>query len=248
MLKPLEYAYIAVAVVNLFAVTVLGNDPLVPDNQTALTLQFISKPLLMIILLLFYAKSIIRQPNPFHKMMIAAFFFSWIGDVALMFVHLNENFFLVGLVGFLITHVLYTIVFSKVNHPEVRAMLPRKIWVAIPLVIYMGALLSMLVPAISGNPLTKPFLVPVLVYSTAIAVMVVFSINRYRRVNDRSFALVFAGALLFMFSDSLIAINKFMQPLPMAGFFIMVLYITGQYLIAKGILKQHPRREQEGKY
>lgn len=248
MLKPLEYAYFGVALVNLFAITVLGNNPLAPENHTALVLQFISKPLLMIILMLFYAKSIVRQPTSFHKMMIAAFFFSWIGDVALMFVHVNENFFLVGLVGFLITHILYTIVFSKVNHPEISPIIPKKIWVAVPLVIYMVALLSMLVPAINGNALTKPFLMPVLVYSTAIAVMVLFGINRFRRVNDSSFAMVFAGALLFMFSDSLIAINKFMQPLPAAGFFIMVLYISGQWLIAKGTLKQHPHREQEGNY
>lgn len=240
MLKPLEYAYFAAALVNLMAVTALGNNPLAPDNHTWLILQFISKPLLMIILILFYATSIVRKPNAFHKMMIAAFFFSWIGDVALMFVHVNENFFLVGLVGFLITHILYTIVFSKVSQPEVTPILPKKFWVAVPLVIYMVALLSMLVPAISGSQQTKPFLIPVLVYSTAIAVMVVFSINRFRRVSDSSFALVFGGALLFMFSDSLIAINKFMQPLPLAGFFIMVLYITGQYLIAKGALKQHP--------
>lgn len=247
MLKPLEYAYFAAAAVNLVAITALGNEPLAPDNHTWLILQFISKPLLMVILILFYATSIVKQANAFHKMMIAAFFFSWVGDVALMFVHVNENFFLVGLVGFLITHILYTIVFSKVNHPEVTPILPKKFWVAVPLVIYMVALLSMLVPAINGNPLTKPFLIPVLVYSTAIAVMVLFSINRFRRVNDSSFALVFGGALLFMFSDSLIAINKFMEPLPLAGFFIMVLYITGQYLIAKGALKQHPPREQDVK-
>lgn len=245
MLKPLEYAYFATAIVNLMAVTALGSNAASPDNQTWQMLHYISKPLLMIILILFYATSIVRKPNGFHKMMIAAFFFSWIGDVALMFVHVNENFFLVGLVGFLITHILYTIVFSKVNQPEVTPILPKKFWVAVPLVIYMVALLSMLVPAITSVDKTKPFLIPVLVYSTAIAIMVLFSINRFRRVGDSSFALVFGGALLFMFSDSLIAINKFMTPLPLAGFFIMVLYITGQWLIAKGALKQHPPREQE---
>jgi uncharacterized membrane protein YhhN len=231
MRKPLLYAYWATTIVQLFA--------LLAHNTT---LIFISKPLLMIILVLYYAKSITGPTTKFHKLMIAAFIFSWVGDVALMFVHVNENFFLLGLVGFLITHLLYAYAFTLVTHTNHPAILPKKAWVVMPLFIYMVALLSMLVPAIYGNPATKPFLAPVLVYTTAISVMVILAINRYKRVNDISFALVFAGALLFMFSDSLIAINKFLNPLPMVDFFIMLLYITGQYLIADGCLKQEEKQ------
>ena len=119
----------------------------------------------------------------------------------------------------------------------------KKFWVFVPLVIYMGAFLSLLVPAINGNEKTQPFLITVLVYSTAIAVMVTFAINRFKRVNDKSFALVFVGAMLFMFSDSIIAINKFLHPFTTAGIFIMILYISGQYLIAKGMLVQDSKQQ-----
>lgn len=215
------------------------------------TLRFFTKPLLMIVLIAYYLKGA-GALNAFHKLMVAAFAFSWVGDVALMFVPASEtdtflmgitknpNYFLVGLVGFLVTHVLYTIAFSKISESK-PALLPQKFWVTTPLVIYMIVLLTLLVPGITSNPLTKDFLIPVLVYSSAIAVMVVFAINRYGRVNESSFALVFAGALLFMFSDSIIAINKFLYPFPTAGVFIMVLYITAQYLIAKGALIQSNR-------
>jgi uncharacterized membrane protein YhhN len=142
------------------------------------------------------------------------------------------------LVGFLIAHVLYVVAFSKVSDITAEALLPKKFWVLAPLVVYMAVLVTMLVPAINAKPETQPFLIPVLVYSTVIATMVLFAINRYRRVNDQSFALVFAGALLFMFSDSIIAINKFVAPFELARIFIMVLYITAQYLIARGALKQ----------
>jgi uncharacterized membrane protein YhhN len=169
---------------------------------------------------------------------VAAFCFSWIGDVALMFVFKNENFFLVGLVGFLITHILYTIAFINVTDRKAEALLPTRFWVMIPLLIYMVLLLGMLVPAISGDEKNSAFLIPVVVYSTAIATMVVFSINRFGRVNDKSFALVLMGAMLFMFSDSIIAVNKFLHPFNTSGIFIMILYITGQYLIAKGCLAQ----------
>jgi uncharacterized membrane protein YhhN len=227
MLKPLEYLFFIVAAVEIFAE--------VTQNSTV---RFIAKPLLMIVLIAFYMQAVGDKWNKVHKLMRVAFFFSWIGDVALMFVFKNENFFLVGLVGFLITHILYTIAFADVTNKNATPILPKKFWIVVPLVIYMAAFLSLLVPAINGDEKTQPFLVPVLVYSTAIATMVVFAINRYGRVNEKSFALVFGGALLFMFSDSIIAINKFLHPFELAGICIMVLYIAGQYLIAKGTLAQ----------
>ena len=229
MLKPTEYLYFAAAIAELYAEATQNH-----------TLRYITKPLLMVILVFFYARSIIGAVNSFHKLMIAAFVFSWVGDVALMFVGFNPNFFLAGLGAFLITHILYAIAFAKVSLPEKQGILPQKVWVIIPLLIYMVALLSILIPAITATPETKPFLIPVLVYSTAIGTMIVFSINRYKRVNDQSFALVFAGALMFMVSDSIIAIGKFLlhDSVMLAGLAIMVLYVGGQYLIAKGCLKQ----------
>ena len=52
--------------------------------------------------------------------------------------------------------------------------------------------------------------------------------------SKRSFAFIFVGALFFMVSDSLLAINKFMQPLPMASLTIMATYIVAQFLIVEG--------------
>jgi uncharacterized membrane protein YhhN len=52
---------------------------------------------------------------------------------------------------------------------------------------------------------------------------------------------VFLGALLFMISDSLIALDRFgsdLLPLPWAGFWIMLTYIAAQYLIVVGMLIQ----------
>lgn len=239
MSKPLSYLYFLVGAIEIYGEAT--------DNDG---IRFFSKPLLMLILIFYYVSGVQGPVHKFHKLMIAAFFFSWIGDVALMFVPRNAsdlllmgipkapNFFLVGLVGFLIAHVLYCFAFVRVEHRKVPALLKRKVWIVLPLALYMGALLSMLVPSILSQAETKPFLVPVIVYSSVIAAMVVCALNRYQRVNDSSFALVFGGALLFMFSDSLIAINKFMTHVEMAGIMIMVLYITGQFLIAKGSLKQ----------
>lgn len=237
MLTPLHYIYFAIGLVEVFS-EATGNE----------AVRFFSKPLLMIVLVALYVQAVAGKWNKVHKLITAAFAFSWVGDVALMFVGnsgetvmglpKNPNFFLVGLGGFMITHVLYAVAFTHVSNKQTKAILPGRFWVVVPLFIYMAAFLSVLVPAIYENELTKPFLAPVLVYSTAIATMVLLSMNRYHRVNDKSFALVFCGALLFMFSDTLIAVNKFIHPFASSGIFIMILYIAGQYLIGKGCLAQ----------
>jgi len=242
MLKPLEYLYIITAVVEIYAEAT--------QNEVV---RFFSKPLLMILLFAFYMQSVGGNWSKLHKFIAASLVFAWFGDVALMFVPKsaddltlmglpkNPNFFLVGLAAFLVAHMLYAIAFGDVSNKTKAPILRRKFWVAIPLLFYMVTLLYFLVPAIAGNELTKPFLGPVIIYSAAIATMVAFALNRYGRVNDKSFALVFGGALLFMFSDSIIAINKFIYPFASSGIFIMALYIAGQYFIAKGGLQQSKR-------
>jgi uncharacterized membrane protein YhhN len=223
-MKPaiLAYIYLAVAAIEVFAEATQHD-----------MLRFIFKPLLMIILIAFYIKSMEGGWNKIHKIMVAAFAFSWVGDVALMFVRYNENFFLVGLVGFLITHVLYIVAFMDVTDKQTAPFLKTTPLILIPFVLYFAGLLYYVFPAVPGD-----FKIPVAVYSATIAAMVISAVNRKGRVNATSFAYVMAGGLMFMLSDSIIAINKFKAPFSTAGIFIMILYIAGQYAIAQGMLKQ----------
>jgi uncharacterized membrane protein YhhN len=65
------------------------------------------------------------------------------------------------------------------------------------------------------------------------------ALNRKGRVNKRSFQLVFIGSLLFVISDSMIAVDKFYGEIPQAGFWIMLTYISAQYLIMRGLILEH---------
>jgi hypothetical protein len=47
----------------------------------------------------------------------------------------------------------------------------------------------------------------------------------------------FDRAVLFVSSDSLVAFNKFYNPLVLSSFIIMITYLIAQYLIVSGILK-----------
>ena len=66
--------------------------------------------------------------------------------------------------------------------------------------------------------------------------MVLNALFRYGRTTSASFWMVFFGALLFMASDSLLAVNKFMMPIYHAHIWIMLTYISAQFLIVDGLL------------
>jgi uncharacterized membrane protein YhhN len=66
--------------------------------------------------------------------------------------------------------------------------------------------------------------------------MVLNALFRYNRTDRRSFWLVFFGAILFMISDALLAINKFLIDLPFSGLWIMTSYVFAQLLIIEGLI------------
>lgn len=80
-------------------------------------------------------------------------------------------------------------------------------------------------------------LYPVTVYMLVILTMAVTAFLRQGKVLPISYTLVFLGALLFMLSDSILALNKFYKPLPLSNISIMLTYALAQYFIVLGLLK-----------
>jgi uncharacterized membrane protein YhhN len=68
--------------------------------------------------------------------------------------------------------------------------------------------------------------------------MSAMALNRKGNGHPKSFTYVFIGSVLFVLSDSMIAINKFFHPIQNEGILIMSTYIAAQFLIMRGILKQ----------
>jgi uncharacterized membrane protein YhhN len=75
---------------------------------------------------------------------------------------------------------------------------------------------------------------PVLIYGLVIGTMLAFALWQYGKVPARAAWFFIVGALLFVASDSMLAINKFKTPITHGGLWIMGTYILAQYLIAKG--------------
>ena len=221
-MTPILYLYWLIALLHLAGVAIGVS-----------TLSFFTKPFLMPVLIAWYFLVTRQNRTSAHWLMMIAFAFACAGDVFLMYT--TELYFLLGLVSFLITHVLYIISFNKEIKTKGGALLLRmKPYLALPVVALAAGLVALVF-----NSIQPDMKIPVIVYSTVITGMVIVALNRYGKVSAASFRLVTIGVILFLFSDSLIALNKFYfnGQLWKASFFIMLLYITGQYLIARGTAK-----------
>jgi uncharacterized membrane protein YhhN len=169
--------------------------------------------------------------------MVSGFLFSWLGDISLMLESSSEQFFTTGLVAFLIAHIFYIIAFgNNVWHSPNPAFLKKTPLAGLPILVLYGILLYFLIPSLNE------MLLPVISYATVLTIMVLAALNRYQAAPPDSVALIFTGSLLFMASDSLIAIDKFLTPMDGVQLLIMALYISAQYFIAIGGMRYQPQR------
>jgi uncharacterized membrane protein YhhN len=194
------------------------------------TIAFISKllivPPLMVILIL----NLRRDRNRLHKFMFAGLFFSWIGDVLLEIPGGGEIMFMAGLGGFLLSLLMYAFVFFTT--PGINEVFHRRFYLLIPVLLYgiaMGLYL---------NKYLGEMRLPVIVYETAMITMLAGAVSRIGKVNRISYIMVLAGAILFIISDSVLAVNKFVQPISLSTLVIMGTYIAAQWLITVGYIKQ----------
>lgn len=143
------------------------------------------------------------------------------GDIA-MALGEGGTYFMAGLVLFLCAHLVYTAVFAMDLRWQ-RSRIP----VVMLLVLYSAAMGYFLRPSLG------PMMLPVFFYLTVITAMAVLA--ALRASPNR---LVLIGALLFVVSDSLLAVNKFRAPLPAADLLVMVTYYAAQFGIAWGFVTE----------
>jgi len=205
-------------------------------------LVYATKPLMMPALAAFMLASLAGRVSRCHRFVLAGLFFSWLGDIFLMFTWTGGNYFLYGLSAFLVAHLMYINAFRMVERPAAAQLLAVKPWAALPLLVFVAGLTYTFYQY--GNASFFDMQYPVLGYAAVILGMVLMALNRKDRVSASSYGMVFIGALLFMFSDSVIALNKFtpaFEEVPLlTRLFIMITYTGGQYLIAAGSLRQGP--------
>lgn len=197
------------------------------------TLAFWTKPLLMPALALWFFLQADKVPQRLKIPILFALFCSMLGDTALLFADRKgmEYCFLLGIGFFLVAHIFYIITFVRIV-PLRKGFLKQKPELLLPVLLYLFSLLALLWESLAVENLQ----VPVAVYGTVISLMLLSVINLKNYISDTVFRILFFGALLFILSDSLIAISKFLTKSD-AGLAIMVTYLLGQFLLVYGVLK-----------
>jgi uncharacterized membrane protein YhhN len=147
--------------------------------------------------------------------------FSLFGDIWLM---LPENRFLYGLVCFLLAHLCYVFAFLT-GTPAYGFP-----WPVLPLAVIGAIILGYLWPALPAGLKGA-----VSLYVTVIVVMASLAVGRAvtRLSMDTLSAAI--GALLFMTSDAILAIDRFRRPFHLAQAAVLGSYFTGQLMIALSI-------------
>ena len=191
-------------------------------------LQLFTKPLLLLFLFTWFMLASKNYP-PLRYLVAAALFFSWLGDIFLLFEAAAAVWFMAGLASFLVAHLLYILFFMKLRQ-RLPGSIPWNFFIVAMVAVYAFSLFAFL------RPHTGNLQLPVGIYAITIACMLVAAVHAFNRRYVMAGRYCIAGAFLFLCSDSVLALNKFYQAFPGAGVLIMLSYGLAQFAIAKGSL------------
>lgn len=143
--------------------------------------------------------------------------FSLAGDVLLM---LPGDLFEWGLASFLIAHLFYIGAYLSRGNAHFH-------WLAVlPFVLGGTALLYQLWPH------TGALRIPVVVYAAVLMAMGWQATELWRAMRDTAALLAMIGAILFLASDAILALDRFRSAIPQRNLAIMGTYYAAQLLIA----------------
>ncbi len=178
---------------------------------------YIFKPLTMVFIILIAVLAKTPPSSKYRLAIIAGLLFSLLGDIFLM---LPVDLFIAGLVSFLIAQLIYTYAFHSGRPWRFKA-------IAMLLFLIYGVLVFVILfPGLGGMA------VPVAAYILVILTMAWQAWDQWDQVRMRWALLAFIGALLFVASDTVLALNKFGEPFPAARALTLSTYYSAQWLIA----------------
>lgn len=176
--------------------------------------------LLKILPLLLLSGWVLRAtPVRQHVFLLAALAFSMLGDVLLALD--GQRLFVFGLGAFLLAHLCYLL--------TMRPFIGHRPVLLLPYAVFAAGVLSLMWPGLGAMA------VPVLGY-----ISVILSMSYGTWCSSRRNVWLIGGGLLFVGSDCLIGLNRFWQPLPGVGLWIMLSYYAAQYALVRGLLAQPP--------
>ncbi|MBT8301533.1 MAG: lysoplasmalogenase, partial [Maribacter sp.] len=117
----------------LFIVLVILD--LVTGSLTNESLRHFTKPLILFSLFIYFAVNGRGLDRYTYILMLLALFFSWLGDSFLMYDAVSSLYFMLGLLSFLLSHIIYSIVFLKRRNTSAST----SFWAVLAIFILYGA-------------------------------------------------------------------------------------------------------------
>ncbi|MEK4243906.1 lysoplasmalogenase [Psychrobacillus sp. FSL K6-2684] len=189
---------------------------LIPHDPVGLKITFKLIPMLLIILFAFHQAP--GLPKIYKTLIILGLFVCMLADGLIYW-------FIVGLITFLLGHIIYIFAFRKIK----KHSIPK--WAAALLLIY-GLIMTIWLAGTLWSEKETILAVAVVLY---IAVILTMGWNAFQTGNK----FVIIGATLFIFSDSILAINKFIIDVPYEHALVMLSYYGAQFLFAFTIISHY---------
>jgi uncharacterized membrane protein YhhN len=181
----------------------------------------VAKPLVMVALA-GLALAMGAADDSVGRYLLVALAFSLIGDIFLLGSNVVD--FSGGLASFLVAHVAFVLAFLTLGFHPWWALLG--VAIALPLGLTSGRRIVRAAARQGGAALGAG----VTAYLVVVAVMVVAASGTGR-------PLVLLGALLFLFSDTLLALDRFVGPRANARMLVIATYHLGQVMMVVGVLR-----------
>lgn len=189
-------------------------------------LHYACKPLTTV-LILWLALGAASPVSPRYRMLVAVgLVFSLAGDVFLM---LPGDWFVFGLASFLFAHLCYVVAFAAGSSAAVKL---------VACVAYAAIAIANLVGLMPKVP--AELHVPVLAYVAVLMLMGALSAARGWSLRGdarlaKSARLAAIGGALFVFSDSVLAWNRFGDGIPLAPLWVLAGYYASSWCIARSV-------------
>jgi len=181
-----------------------------------------AKPMLMITLFWYYYSNT-KQLN---KYFVLGLFFSFLGDLLLL--GTGEVYFIFGLLFFLIAHVFYIIMVLRL----IPARKPKNfIMASVPFLLLFLILMNILFAGLGSMK------IPVIIYAMTISFFGIVSLLLYLETKTKISLILLVGVLIFISSDTILALNLFYKTQSFYPLLIMMSYVLAQYLICRFVLK-----------
>ncbi|MBK5565638.1 lysoplasmalogenase [Ensifer sp. SSB1] len=216
--RPIQAFFLACA-----ALAILGSLLAAGDGSFWRWLHYMTKPSATLLLLFFVLRNLTPSSRAYGTAVAVGLVFAAAGDLFLM---LPGDYFLAGLVCFLLTHCAY--IFALTRDARLAAH---------PVVFTVFALIALSVVAGLWTSLPSEMRIPVIIYALALGAMAAQAISRARQLSGtpRELTARYAaiGGLLFLVSDTVLAYGRFRFDIPLNAFWVLGTYYAAQWFFAR---------------